>query len=326
MRAAVVRTLGDLRNLTLETLPPPPMAPDQVRVAVYAAGVNFADGLMVLGTYQEKPPLPFSPGFEIAGTILELGAEVTGFAVGQRIIGLVSWGGYADEAVADAANLFPFPAEMPFTEAAGFSIAYGTSYGALDWRAHLQPGETLLVHGAAGGVGLTAVEIGKAMGATVIATAGTAEKLDIARSRGADHLIDTTTEDVRQRVKDITGGRGVDVAYDPVGGDAFDVSLRSIAWEGRILIIGFAGGTIPKIPANLLLVKNCSAIGFYWGAYRTRNPPLVRRAFDTMFDWYKADRLKPRVSATFDLADAADAIELLRSRKATGKVVLTTGR
>jgi NADPH2:quinone reductase len=205
-------------------------------------------------------------------------------------------------------------------------VVYGTSHGALDWRARLQPGETLLVHGAAGGVGLTAVEIGKAMGATVIATAGGREKLEVARRHGADHLVDYKEEDIKTRVRELTDGRGADVVYDPVGGDVFDASLRCIAWGGRLLVIGFAAGRVPQIPANLLLVKNCDAIGFYWGSYRARRPDLVRNSYRTLFGWFEEGKLKPHVSHRLDLADAPKALDLLKTRKATGKVVLTTGR
>lgn len=326
MRAAVCKVLGEPETLSIETLPSPPVGPGQVRIHTHAAGVNFADGLMVGGTYQEKPPLPFIPGFEIAGTIAEVGEGVTGLEVGDRVIGLVSVGGYADEAVVEAANVYPIPDMMSFEAAAGFPIAYGTSHGALDWRADLKPGETLLVLGAAGGVGLTAVEIGHAMGAMVIAAASSPEKLAVAKSRGATHLIDTSTEDLRARVKDLAGARGVDVVYDPVGGDLFDAALRVTAWEGRMIIIGFAGGRVPQIPANLLLVKNVSAVGFYWGSYRAKDPARVRASFDTLLGWVADGKLKPHVSETFALEDAAKAIRVLQSRKATGKVVITTGR
>jgi NADPH2:quinone reductase len=204
-------------------------------------------------------------------------------------------------------------------------VAYGTSHGALDWRARLQPGETLLVHGAAGGVGLTAVEIGKAMGATVIATAGGPAKLEIARRHGADHLVDYGSEDVKTRVRDLTHGKGADVVYDPVGGDVFDASLRCVAWEGRIVVIGFASGRVPQIPANLVLVKNCDVIGFFWGSYRAKNPEKVRRSFAQLFRWFEDGKLRPHVSERFDLADAAQAMNALKQRRSTGKVVLVTG-
>ena len=326
MRAVVCSALGEPETLNIETLPSPPLGAAQVRILVHAAGVNFADGLMVGGTYQEKPPLPFTPGFEVAGVVAEVGADVTDLAAGDRVIGLTGVGGYADEAVVEAEAVYKIPDMMGFEAAAGFPIAYGTSHGALDWRADLKPGETLLVLGAAGGVGLTAVEIGHAMGANVIAAASSPEKLAVAKSRGAAHLIDTSSEDLRARVKDLTQGRGVDVVYDPVGGDLFDAALRVTAWEGRIVIIGFAGGKVPQIPANLLLVKNCSAIGFYWGSYRAKSPARVRASFETLLGWVAQGKLRPHVSERFPLEDAAKAIRVLQSRKATGKVVLTTGR
>jgi NADPH2:quinone reductase len=325
MRAVLCKAFGPASSLVVEEAAPPPMRDGAVRVAVAAAGVNFGDSLMVEGKYQEKPPFPFSPGFEIAGRITEAAPDVTGLKVGDRVMGTMPFGGYASEAVAAAGDVTRIPDRMPFDVAAGFPVAYGTSHGALEWRARLQPGETLLVHGAAGGVGLTAVEIGKAMGATVIATAGGPEKLEIARRHGADHLIDYSREDLRARLRELTGARGVDVVYDPVGGDAFDASLRAIAWEGRILVIGFAGGKVPQVPANILLVKNCDVIGFYWGSYRAKKPEQVRRSYEQLFRWYEEGRLRPHVSERLDLADAAQAIDALRTRKSTGKVVLTTG-
>ncbi|MEI9985835.1 MAG: NADPH:quinone oxidoreductase family protein [Aliidongia sp.] len=326
MRAILCRTLGEPSLLTLEELPPPVLGPGQVRIVTHAAGVNFADSLVVAGKYQEKPPLPFIPGFEIAGVVSGIGDGVAGIAPGDRVMALTGSGGFAEEAVVGADAVFRIPDSMSFEAAAGFPIAYGTSHGALDWRAHLQPGEILLIHGAAGGVGLTAVEIGKAMGATVIATASSAAKLEIARSRGADHLIDYSTEDVQAQVKALLGERRVDVAYDPVGGSAFEASLRTIAWEGRILIIGFAGGTVPQIPANILLVKNCSVIGFYWSSYRTRNPALLRGSFETLLGWVAEGKLRPLVSETLPLDRAGEAIGRLKARQATGKLVLTMGR
>jgi NADPH2:quinone reductase len=215
---------------------------------------------------------------------------------------------------------------MDFISAAGFPVAYGTSHGSFDWRAHLKAGEWLLVFGAAGGVGLTAVEIGKAMGATVIACANGPEKLAIAKEHGADHLIDYSREDIRERVKTLTNGRGADVVYDPVGGDAFDASLRSIAWGGRVIIIGFASGRIPQAPANILLVKNIDVIGFYWGSYQVRQPQLLRDSYTKLLRWFEEGKLKPHVSHRFDLKDVAPAMDLLRQRKSTGKVVLTTGK
>jgi len=326
MRAVLCREFGPVDKLELAELPAPAIAPGRVRVAVHAVGVNFADLLIVQGKYQEKPPLPFSPGFEVAGVVTELGPGADGLRLGDRVLGTMEHGAYADEAVLPADRVLPIPAAMDFPTAAGFPVAYGTSHGALEWRARLKAGETLLVLGAAGGVGLTAVEIGKAMGATVIAVAGGAAKLEVARRQGADHLIDYSREDLRARIKEVTGGKGPDVIYDPVGGDAFDQCLRSIAWEGRIIVIGFAAGRISQIPANLVLVKNCDVIGFYWGSYRRHKPAAVRQSCQTLLSWFEAGKLKPHVSHTLDLADAGRALTLLAERQATGKVVLTTGR
>ena len=326
MRAVVCRELSGPGGLTLEDLPDPQPGPGEVAIAVAAAGVNFADTLMVSGKYQEKPPLPFTPGLELAGTVTALGAGVTGVAPGDRVIALVDRGGFAEVALARADEVFPIPDAMGFDIAAGFPITYGTGHGALVWRAALQPGETLLVHGAAGGVGLAAVEVGKALGAEVIATAGGPDKLEIARAHGADHLIDYKTEDIRARVKALTGGRGADVVFDPVGGEVFLASLRAVAWGARLLVIGFAAGKVPEIPANILLVKNLAVFGLYWGAYRQKAPELLRSQFETLTGWYAEGRLKPLVSHRLDLAEAGRALDLLLTRKATGKVVLTTGR
>jgi NADPH2:quinone reductase len=326
MRAVLCREFGPVERLELAEVPAPSMTPGGVRVAVHAIGVNFADLLVVQGKYQEKPPLPFSPGFEIAGVVTEIRPGAEGVQLGDRVLGTIEHGAYAEEVVLPADRVLAIPASMDFSTAAAFPVAYGTSHGALEWRARLKSGETLLVLGAAGGVGLTAVEIGKAMGATVIAVAGGPQKLEVARRQGAHHLIDYSREDLRARIKEITGGRGPDVIYDPVGGDAFDQSMRSIAWEGRIIVIGFAAGRISQIPANLILVKNCDVIGFYWGSYRRHKPAQVRQSFKTLLSWFEAGKLKPHVSHQLDLADAGRALALLAERKATGKVVLTTGR
>jgi len=326
MRAVLCKEWGGPEKLVLEQVPSPSMREGAVRIMVHAAGLNFADLLLISGQYQEKPAFPFCPGMEISGVISEIGAGVDNFNIGDRVMALIGTGAYSEEVVASADRIYRIPDKMDFASAAGFPVTYGTSYGAFDWRAHLQSGEWLLVHGAAGGVGLTAVEIGKAMGAKVIAAVGSPEKLAIAQEHGADHLIDYSHEDIRERVKAITGGRGADVIYDPVGGDAFDASLRCVAWGGRILIIGFASGRIPQIPANIVLVKNVDIIGFYWGSYQARKPELLRQCYTQLFRWFDEGKLKPHVSARFDLADAARALDSLRQRKATGKVVLTTGR
>jgi len=326
MRAVLCKEWGGPDKLVVEDVPAPAMRDGAVRLAIHAAGINFADLLLVSGQYQEKPPLPFIPGAEAAGVITEVGAGVSNLKAGDRVMALTGTGAFAEEAVVDVGRIFPIPDKMDFASAAGFPVTYGTSHGAFDWRAHLKPGEWLLVLGAAGGVGLTAVEIGKAMGAQVIACAGGAEKLAMAKSHGADHLIDYSREDIRTRVKEITGGRGADVIYDPVGGDAFDASLRSIAWGGRIIIIGFASGRVPQVPANIALVKNIDIIGFYWGSHQGRKPELLRQSFAQLFRWFEEGKLKPHVFQKLDLKEAASALDLLRQRKSTGKVVLTTGR
>ena len=326
MRAVLCKEFGGPDRLVVEDVPAPALREGAVRLQIHAAGINFADLLLVSGQYQEKPPLPFIPGAEAGGVITEVGAGVSNVKAGDRVMALTGTGAFAEEAVVDAGRIFPIPARMDFASAAGFPVTYGTSHGAFDWRARLKPGEWLLVLGAAGGVGLTAVEIGKAMGAQVIACAGGEEKLAVAKSHGADHLIDYSREDIRSRVKEITGGHGADVIYDPVGGDAFDASLRSIAWGGRIIVIGFASGRIPQIPANIVLVKNIDIIGFYWGSHQTRKPELLRQSFAQLFRWFEEGKLKPHVSEKVDLKDTARALDLLRHRKSTGKVVLTTGR
>lgn len=324
MRAVLCKEWSGPDKLVVEEVPSPSIRPGAVRIAVEAAGINFADLLLVSGQYQEKPPLPFTPGSEAGGVITEVGPGVTDFKPGARVMALTGGGAYAEEVVVDEARIFPISPQMDFPSAAGFPVAYGTSHGALEWRARLQPGEWLLVHGAAGGVGLTAVEVGKAMGAKVIACAGGAEKLAIAQKHGADHLIDYSREDIRERVKGITGGRGADVIYDPVGGDVFDASLRSIAWGGRLIIIGFASGRIPQVPANIALVKNIDVIGFYWGSYQKHRPEFLRQSFAQLFRWFDEGKLKPHVSHQLDLEEVGRAMNLLRERKSTGKVVLTT--
>src|SRR5437660_5925033 len=323
MRAVLCREWGGPEKLVVDDVPSPPIREGAVRIAVHAAGINFADLLLVSGQYQEKPPFPFTPGMEIAGAVTEVSSGVSNIKTGDRVMALCGVGGYTEELVVDAQRVFRIPDAMDFPTAAGFPVTYGTSYGAFDWRAHLQPGEWLLVHGAAGGVGLTAVEIGKVMGAKVTAWASSGEKLAIARHHGADYLIDYSQEDLRERVKSITGGHGADVIYDPVGGDVFDASLRCIAWGGRLIVIGFASGRIPQAPANILLVKNMDVIGFYWGSYQARKPELLRNSYTQLLRWFEEGKLKPHVSHQVDISEVAQAMNLLRERKSTGKVVLT---
>ena len=255
--------------------------------------------------------------------MVECGEGVEGLAIGERVMAVLGHGGFASEAVVAAERVYKIPDDMPFEEAAGFPVAYGTSHMALRHRARLEAGETLVVHGASGGVGLTAVEIGTTLGARVIACASSPEKLALAEKYGASHLIDYSKEDIRERVLEITGKRGANVIYDPVGGDAFDASMRCIAWEGRLLVVGFASGRIPKAPANYILLKNCSLVGVIWGAYLGRDPAVVRSAMEELLGWYGQGKLKPHISATFPLAEAAEAMKSMMARKSTGKIVLT---
>ena len=302
----------------LKQIVTPEPGPHQVRLTIHACGLNFADLLIQNGTYQEIPSPPFTLGMEIAGEIEAVGESVGHFCIGDRVMVYAGQGGLAEMGVFDADRVIPIPESMPFDIAAGFQIAYGTSHMALAHRAQLQPGETLLVTGAAGGVGLTAVEIGKLMGATVVAHARGADKLAVAKDAGADHLIEDS-EDLRARLLEL--GRA-DVVYDAVGGDAFRAAFRACNPEARLICIGFASGDIPQIPANHLMVKNLTAIGFYIGAYMHFRPQAVRDSFATLLDWYDQGRLKPHVSNVLPLSEVEDGMELLRQRKSTGKVVI----
>lgn len=320
MKAVVCKEWGPAESLAVEEVPSPALGPGQVRVRVHACGINFADTLMIQGKYQVRPERPFSPGLEIAGEIAEVGEGVQHLAPGQRVIGLTGYGGLAEEAVTPAGTVLPMPPGMDFVTAAGFPVVYGTSHLALTRRGRLAAGETLVVFGAAGGVGLAAVEIGKKLGARVIACASSAEKLAVARAHGADEAIDYAREDVIARVKALGGA---DVVYDPVGGTAFEAAMRVTRFEGRILVIGFAGGTIPQIPANLVLVKNIDVIGVLWGNYTQLAPKALAASLAQLLQWYGEGALKPHVSETFPLERAADALNALSSRRSTGKVVVT---
>jgi NADPH2:quinone reductase len=323
MRAVLCKAWGGPDDLTIGEMAEPDLPETGVRIAVHAAAANFADTLMIKGQYQEKPAFPFAPGLECAGTVIDVAPGVTRLKPGDRVFGVVGHGGFAEVAVAEERRVYRIPDSMDFASAAAFPVAYGTSHMGLILKAGLKAGETVLINGAAGGVGLTAVEIAKHIGATVIASAGGKDKLQVAADVGADHLIDYRSEDIRDRVKAITGGKGVDVVYDPVGGDTFDASLRSTAKGGRMVIVGFASGTVPQIPANILLVKNITAYGFYWGAHFDQDPALMAQSFDELLGWYADGALKPHISHTFALENAADALKALSDRKSTGKVVLT---
>lgn len=298
----------------------PMPAAGEIQLQIEACGLNFADLLMAKGTYQDTPDAPFTLGMEVCGTVTALGAGVTSPRIGARVAVFGGQGGLAEHGVFPAALCQVVPDGMTSAQAAGFQVAYGTSHLALTRRANLQAGETLLVLGAAGGVGLTAVEIGKAMGATVIAVARGADKLAVAKAAGADHLLDANGVDLAQDVRALGGA---DVVYDPVGGDAFTAAMRATNREGRIISIGFASGNVPQVPANHLLVKNITLIGFYWGGYLKFNPAALTQSMKELMDWYADGRLSPHVSHVVPLSDAAEALDLLRTRKSTGKVVVT---
>ncbi|SFR43126.1 NADPH:quinone oxidoreductase family protein [Litoreibacter janthinus] len=304
----------------VQNVPQPTPAAGEVLVKIEACGLNFGDLLMVKGTYQERPALPFTLGMEVAGTIAAHGEGVSSPPIGARIAIFGGSGGLAEFGTFTAALCVPLPDNMDFPDAAAFQVAYSTSHVALDYRAQLKPGDTLLVLGAAGGVGLTAVELGKLMGATVIAAARGSDKLAICKQAGADHLIDTDTDDLREVVKSLGGA---DVVYDPVGGDLFTAALRACKPEARVLTIGFASGTVPQIAANHLLVKNINVIGFYWGGYLRFKPEVLTDSLKQLSIWYAEGKLHPHISHTLPLAQAAEGLELLRSRKSTGKVVIT---
>ena len=305
---------------TLQNVPDPIAKKDEILLQIAACGLNFADLLMAKGTYQATPALPFTLGMEVCGTVIGHGPGVSAPLIGSRVVVFGGQGGLAEKGVFPAALCRPVPPDMPSETAAGFMVAYGTSHLALSRRATLTKGETLLVLGAAGGVGLTAVEVGKAMGATVIAVARGAEKLAVAKAAGADHLIDSTSNDIKSSVKALGGA---DVVYDPVGGDAFRAALGAYNREARVLVIGFASGQVPPIPANIILVKNISVIGFYWGGYLEFQPQALTDSLAELMAWYADGRLKPHVSHVLPLENAAEALDLLRSRKSTGKVVVT---
>jgi NADPH2:quinone reductase len=318
----VVRELGGPGALQREALDEIPAAPGQVLIDVKAAGCNFSDILITQGKYQVKPELPFTPGAEVAGTVRAVGEGVKRFSPGDRVLALLEYGGYASMVAAPENRVFTVPDATGFEDAAALGVVYQTSYVALVPRARLQPGETLLVHAAAGGVGLSAVQIGVALGARVIGTAGTEEKLELVRSHGAEAVINYRNEDFVERVRQLTNGRGADVIYDPVGGDTFDRSLKCIAFDGRALVIGFASGLIPTPRMNRVLLKNISLVGVHWGIYFDHAPEVVRDAQREIFHMHAKGKVTPVVSKAYPLSDAAAALEALASRKTTGKVVL----
>jgi NADPH2:quinone reductase len=323
MRAIVVDRWMEPDQLEVREVPEPELLPGGLDVEVRAAGCNFFDILMVQGKYQLKPPFPFTPGAEIAGVVRRVGPGVKGFAEGDRVLASAGLGGFAERCVVGVQGAYPLPKDMSFEEGAALPIIYPTSYAGLVDRGRLARGETLLVHAAAGGVGIAALQIGKALGARVIATAGGAEKCEIARREGADEAIDYRDEDFVSRVMELTSGRGADVIYDSVGGDITDKSLKCIAWNGRHVIIGFASGSIPSIKANRILLKNIEVTGLHWGAHAQKAPERVPEVFGALFDLYAAGEIRPVIFERYPLEKLPEALHALGSRRTWGKVVIT---
>lgn len=335
MRAVIGRRFGGIDDLVYDEIAPPRLEPGTIRISVHAAGVSFASLLFIAGKHQNRPNLPFVPGTEIGGVVSEIAPDVrTNLKIGDRICAAVPSGAFAEEAVVDAGNVHRIPDSLSFEGATLFPTIYATAYGGLKWRANLEPGETLLVHGAAGASGLATIEVGRALGATVIATAGGERKIEAVKRYGADHAIDYLRGGFRDRVLEITGGRGADVVFDPVGGDVFDESLRCVAPLGRLIPMGFAAGRIPQIPANIVLVKNLTVIGLYWGFYmgwgKTQTDPAlrekVRTLYNEIFDLFKAGKLSAPVDGALPLADFATAMRRVENREVIGKLVLLPGR
>lgn len=322
MRAVLCREWGGPDALVVADVPSPRPGAGEVVVDVKAAGVNYPDVLMIQGKYQIRPPLPFTPGVELAGVVREAGSGVTNASTGDAVVASVAYGAFAEECVVPAASLLPLPRGIDFAAAGGFSVAYGTAWHALKDRGQLRPGETLLVLGAAGGVGLAAVELGAALGARVIAAASSDEKLAVCRTHGAAETINYSTQDLRERLKAIVGPEGVDVVYDPVGGALSEPALRGVGWRGRFLVIGFAGGEIPRLPANVPLLKGSAIVGVYWGSWLQQEPDASRREMAELAGWLAAGRVRPRVSARYPLARAAEAMNALARRAAIGKIVI----
>ncbi len=325
MKAVLCRAFGPPESLSLEDVDAPTAGADEVVVEVRAAALNFPDVLMIEGKYQSQPPFPFIPGGEFAGVVASIGANVKTLTLGQGVFGGSGYGAFVERLAIPASRLRRIPNGMTFEQASGISTTYGTSYHALKQRADLQPGESLLVLGAAGGVGLAAVELGKAMGARVIAAASTDAKLAVARQAGADELINYSDGELKDKVKALTNGRGVDVIYDPVGGDLFDQCMRSINWKGRVLVVGFTGGYIPKVPINLILLKGCQVVGVFYGSFAAREPQLNDRNFADILEMFERGKINPLVGATYPLSEYAQALRCLSGRAAVGKVVLRMG-
>ena len=325
MKAVLCKQFGPPDSLVVEDVASPKASAGEVVIAVKAASLNFPDVLIIQNKYQFKPPLPFSPGSELAGVVKEVGAGVSGFKPGDKVIAFTTYGAFAEEVKTEASRLVPLPEKMDFVSGAAFLLTYATTDHALRDRGALAASETLLVLGAAGGVGLAAVEIGKALGARVIACASSEGKLAVCRSHGADATINYATEDLRERIKLLTDGKGVDVVYDPVGGPYTEPAFRSLAWRGRHLVVGFAAGEIPKLPLNLALLKGASVVGVFWGDFARRQPKEFAHSIRQLGRWYAEGKLKPHVSQTLPLEKAVDALKLMAARQVTGKLVLTVG-
>ena len=322
MRAVLCKAFGPPESLVLEEVDDPVAADGQVVVDVHACAVNFPDVLIIQDRYQFKPPLPFSPGAEVAGVVSSVGPGVTSHQIGDRVLASTGWGGLAEKVAVTASQAMPIGDDIDFEHASAFMYAYGTSHYALKDRAHVQPGESLVVLGAAGGVGLAAVELGAVMGANVIAAASTDDKLALCREYGAAMTINYATEDLKTRIRELTGGKGADVVYDAVGGDYSEPALRSMAWEGRFLVIGFAAGEIPRIPLNLALLKSCDIVGVFWGAFVGRERERNRQNIEELMGWWREGKLRPHVSSIYPLEKSGDAIRELADRRAKGKVVV----
>lgn len=320
------KAFGPPESLVIEEVDDPQPGPGQIVVDVGACAINFPDVLIIQNLYQFKPELPFSPGGEVAGVVSAIGADVSGLRAGDRVLASTGWGGLAEKVVVASSSAIPVPEGIDLVHASSFLYAYGTSQYALRDRGQLRPGEILLVLGAAGGVGLAAVELGAVMGATVIAAASSEDKLELCRQYGAVMTINYSVEDLKSRVRELTGGAGADVVYDPVGGPYSEAALRAMAWNGRFLVIGFAAGEIPKIPLNLPLLKGCSVVGVFWGAFTGREPQRHRDNVSELVSWWRAGKLRPHVSSTYPLERAGEAIRELADRKAKGKVVVTLDR
>jgi len=324
VKAVLCRSFGPPESLVVEDVPELAPGPGEVVIDVKAAGVNFPDVLIIENKYQVKPPLPFSPGSEVAGVVRAVGDGVSAVKPGDAVMAITTYGGFAEQVKTAAERALPLPAGMDFVTAAAFGLTYATSDHALRDRAALRPGETVLVLGAAGGVGIAAIEIAKLLGARVIAAASTDDKLAVCRAHGADDTIDYASEHLRERIATLTGGKGPDVIYDPVGGPYTEPALRSIAWRGRLLVVGFAAGEIPKIPLNLTLLKGCAIVGVFWGEFSRREPDRFAASMRLLAGWFAEGKLKPHISATFPLERAAEALTLMAARRVAGKVVLVT--